>query len=133
VTPDAIARVRATALQVTADERFAPSFYRHLFEAAPSVRPMFAVPLEVQQRKFNDQLAVLMRALDDFSKLAEEARALGARHAGYGVVPAHYAIVRDALLAALADVLGPLDPDTEAAWRAAYDLVAEEMQAHADV
>ena len=129
MTPDAIATVRKTAELASADDRFAPSFYRHLFAAHPSTRSLFSTSMEEQERKFSSQLGAIMHSLDDFSAFSTEARALGAKHVAHGVLPSHYAAVRDALIEALGDVLGGLDEETEAAWRAAIDLLAEEMQA----
>jgi hemoglobin-like flavoprotein len=120
--------VRKTAELASADERFAPSFYRHLFAEHPSTRSLFSTSMEEQERKFSAQLGAIMRSLDDFSAFSVEARALGVKHIEHGVLPAHYTAVRDALIEALGDVLGPLDEETEAAWRAALDLLAEEMQ-----
>jgi hemoglobin-like flavoprotein len=129
VTPEAIASVQKTAARASTDARFGPSFYRHLFDAQPETRSLFPASLEEQQVKFSAQLGALMRSLDDFTAFTAEARELGARHADYGVLPSHYTAVREALIAALIDVLGDLDDTTEAAWRAAFDLLAEEMQA----
>src|SRR5262249_52745670 len=129
MTPDEIAAVRKTAALASADARFAPSFYRHLFTAEPSTRSLFSTSMEEQERKFADQLGAIMRSLDDFGAFCAEAHALGAKHVEHGVLPSHYVAVCDALVAALADVLGELDNETEVAWRAAIDLLAEEMQA----
>jgi hemoglobin-like flavoprotein len=129
VTPDAIAAVRKTSELASADNRFGPSFYRHLFSAHPSTRSLFSASIEEQERKFTEQLAAIMRSLDDFTAFSAEARALGAKHTEHGVLPSHYAAVCDALIDALVEVLGELDDETEAAWRAAIDLLAEEMQA----
>jgi hemoglobin-like flavoprotein len=129
MTPEAIAVVQKTAARASTDAEFGPSFYRHLFDAQPDTRALFPASLDEQQIKFSAQLGALMRSLDDFTAFTVEARELGARHAEYGVLPSHYAAVREALIAALIDVLGELDDATEAAWRAAFDLLAEEMQA----
>jgi len=63
--------------------------------------------------------------LDD---LLTHTRALGARHAGYGVKVADYQTVGDSLLAALEAVLGAsMDDQTRQAWSRAYNLVSEIM------
>jgi len=62
------------------------------------------------------------------AELLTHTRALGARHVGYGVRVADYRTVGDALLAALAAVLGDsFDTPTREAWILAYNLVAETM------
>jgi hemoglobin-like flavoprotein len=134
VSPEDVGRVRATAASATADPAFAAAFYDNLFSRAPAVEAMFAgVSLEDQRRKFSDQLAVVLRSLDDFESFRREAGALGVRHAGYGVEAHHYALLTEALLDALRQTLGDaVDDDVERAWRGALDLVAEEMQAAAE-
>ena len=58
----------------------------------------------------------------------ESARALGARHAGYGVRAAHFGMVRPPLLAAIAEELGDAwTPAMAGAWTAAYDMISEAM------
>ena len=66
-----------------------------------------------------------MPSLDE---LLAHTRALGARHVGYGVRAADYQTLGDALLAALAAILGDsFDAPTREAWALAYNLVAETM------
>lgn len=130
MTPDEVERVRATAAAAVADPGFATAFYDRLFTRAPEVRELFPESIDEQARKFADQLGVVLRSLDDFTAFSNEATTLGSRHAGYGVQARHYAIATDALVDALRLTLGDaVDRGTEAAWRAALDLVSEEMQA----
>ena len=59
---------------------------------------------------------------------ARPRRRCAARHVTYGVQAADYQTVGDALLAALAAVLGDsFDASTREAWTLAYNLVAETM------
>ena len=130
MTPEGVAHVRATAAAATRDPRFADAFYEGLFRRAPAIRPMFPASIGDQAQKFSDQLAAILRSLDDFDAFRGEASALGVRHAAYGVEARHYTIATDALIEALRATLGDaIDADTEEAWRAALDLIAEEMQA----
>jgi len=56
-------------------------------------------------------------------------RALGLRHISYGVQPAHYACVGNALLWTLKQGLGEsFDSAHESAWRNVYGVLAETMQ-----
>ena len=72
--------------------------------------------------------ARIVRAMPRLGELLGHTRALGVRHAGYGVRAADYRTVGDALLAALAVVLGDsFDAPTREAWDIAYNLVAETM------
>jgi len=80
-------------------------FYRRLFEIDPSLRPMFKGDIEAQSKKLLDMLAVLIAMLERPLGLELELRAMGSRHAGYGVKDAHYATVGRALLDMLAETL----------------------------
>ena len=54
---------------------------------------------------------------------------MGNRHQGYGVEPAHYAVVGQALLDTLAKGLGDdFTPDVREAWTETYTLVSTTMQ-----
>jgi hemoglobin-like flavoprotein len=54
---------------------------------------------------------------------------LGRKHAEYGVIDVHYDTVRSALLWTLAQGLGAdFNHEAEAAWVAAYDLLAGVMK-----
>src|ERR1700684_3931158 len=72
-------------------------FYGRLFQLAPSVRSMFTSDVGIQARKFGDTLAALVDSLDDFDRQRPALRAMGLRHVGYGVVPAHYDTLATAL------------------------------------
>jgi len=56
---------------------------------------------------------------------------LGRRHKGYGVVAAHYPIMRAAFLETVQTVLGGLGEPTVAAWTRMFDTLLAEMQAGA--
>ncbi len=69
-----------------------------------------------------------MRSIPRLADLLVHTRALGARHDGYGVRAADYQTVGDALIAALAAVLGDdFDGPTREAWQLAFSIVAETM------
>ena len=103
-------------------------FYQELFTRDPAVRPLFTTPLAQQEVKFAEKLTEIVRAMPRLAELLTHTRALGARHAGYGVQAAHYQTLGDALLAALAAALGDdFDAPTREAWALAYNLVAETM------
>jgi len=117
----------------------ATRFYAELFTRDPGLRPLFTTDLELQKVRFADKLTEIVHSIPRLPELLGHTRALGARHAGYGVHVADYQTVGDALLAALAATLGDaFDPATRQAWVTAYSLVAETMlqgaaaQLHAD-
>jgi hemoglobin-like flavoprotein len=110
----------------------AVDFYAHLFAADPTAQPLFTDGPEIMSVKFADELAAIVEAISDFDAFAPRVRDLAARHVGYRVQTHHYHAVGDALIAALATHLATQWNDTlEAAWRRAYNLVAEVMMAAA--
>lgn len=133
MTPDELARVqRSFADASERPDELSRAFYEHLWTLAPDLRPMFPDDMDAQRQKLLDELSAIVAAVADLPALVARTAPLGARHAGYGVEPEHYELVGEALLAALADVLGAgLDEPTADAWRDAYDLVAETMLAGA--
>ena len=106
----------------------AARFYQELFTRDPALRPLFTTPMAEQEVKFAAKLGEIVRVMPRLGELLSHTRALGARHAAYGVRAADYQTVGDALLAALAAVLGDsFDAPTREAWTLGYNLVAETM------
>jgi hemoglobin-like flavoprotein len=107
-------------------------FYRLLYASDPSAQALFTAGPDVMSVKFTDELATIVEAISSFEAFAPRVRELGARHVGYGVQTQHYHAVGEALIGALATHLAPeWDDALEAAWRRAYNLVAEVMMAAA--
>ena len=106
----------------------AAQFYRELFQRDPALRPLFTTDMAEQQVRFAEKLTEIVRAIPRLEELLGHTRALGARHVGYGVRVADYQTVGEALVAALAAVLGDsFDSQTREAWHIAYNLMAETM------
>ena len=130
MTPEEVEAVQASMARLADDvEAVADDFYRRLFADRPQLRSKFPDDLGLQRRKFADELAVVVESIPDFEAFRKRAEELGVRHRAYGVRPGHYAPVRRSLVAALAAADPGWDEATEQAWRGAYDLVAEVMQA----
>jgi hemoglobin-like flavoprotein len=131
MTPEDIELVRNSYASLGGDgPAVAAEFYRRLFAADPSARALFTQGPDVMAAKFADELDAIVEAIVSYETFATRVRDLAARHATYGVQTRHYRTAGDALLGALAARLGPAwDPATEAAWRRAYNLVAEIMMA----
>lgn len=92
-------------------------FYGRLFELEPGVRGLFKPSLDEQSRKLFEMLATAVGSLDRFEDLRPALADLGRRHVDYGATPAHYDVVRVALLWALAQALErDFDQETRAAW-----------------
>ncbi len=103
-------------------------FYRRLFEIAPQVRPLFKSDIHEQSKKLMDMLAAALSLLERPAELTVELEAMGARHAGYGTRPEHYAVVRCALLDMLSEVMGPgFTAETRTAWNELYDAIEAAM------
>jgi hemoglobin-like flavoprotein len=107
-------------------------FYGRLFELDPSLRRLFHGNMRVQSRMFMAMLEYIVAGLPRPETILPAVQELGQCHADYGVQEAHYATVGTALLWALSQGLEPqCTPAVEAAWAAAYILLADTMQAAA--
>ena len=103
-------------------------FYGRLFETAPQVRAMFPDDLSEQKKKLMAMLGTAVAGLSRLDTLVPAVRALGRRHAGYGVTAAHYTPVGAALLWTLEQGLGEaFTPDVKDAWATAYIILSTTM------
>ena len=129
MTPEQIALVQSSFDRLgSLEQAVAARFYIELFGQYPDLRPLFTTNMATQEVRFAEKLGVIVRAMPRFDELLMHTRELGARHLGYGVRVADYSSVGNALLAALAAVLGDdFDEPTREAWALAYNLVAETM------
>jgi hemoglobin-like flavoprotein len=105
------------------------TFYARLFTAAPAVRPLFAgTDLRRQKAMLLGTLVLLRNSLRDLDAVVPKLRELGARHLAYGAVPAHYPVVGQVLIDAMAEIAADAwQPEYGRAWAAAFDLVAGAM------
>jgi hemoglobin-like flavoprotein len=129
MNPSDVSLVKASFRQVApmADQA-AALFYARLFELDPELRPLFRGDLQEQGRKLMTMLATAVAALDRLETIVPAVRALGARHAGYGVTEEHYATVGAALLWTLEKGLGAeFTPAVRDAWTSVYSLLANTM------
>jgi nitric oxide dioxygenase len=129
MTPEQLELIGTTVADVQDHaQSFSACFYERLFDLAPDTRAMFPDDLAEHRRKLVEELSFLAEGVSDLPSFVERARDLGARHHHYGVRPRHYDVVEQALLAALADALGPVwNPTTTLAWQRLYRLMAETM------
>lgn len=117
------------------------TFYNKLFYMEPSTRSLFKGDMAAQHAKFmsviNELVSLHLRSLISLpvtllnnSEAAMPAiHALGQRHAHWGVSPAHFDLMRKALMETLHEVLGAeFTPQTSEAWQAAFDLMANVMK-----
>lgn len=135
MTTQQIQLVKSTwAMVATLDpETVGGLFYNRLFEIAPEIRPMFRAPITEQSRKLLSMIAYVISKLDKLDDILDEVGKLAQRHVQYGVEPAHYAIVADALLWTLEKGLGEhWTPDVKEAWVVCYTNLAQAMIVAAD-
>jgi hemoglobin-like flavoprotein len=103
-------------------------FYKRLFLKHPSVRFMFKGPMEHQHQKFVSMLSFIVARLDHPEAVKSELVAMAKRHEGYGVKPAHYQPVGDALLWTLEQGLGrEWTEEVAQAWQACYQTLTQAM------
>jgi hemoglobin-like flavoprotein len=130
MTPHQKLLVQSTFAQVAPiAETAAGLFYARLFELDPSLRLMFSSDMQEQGRKLMQTLVVAVHGLDNLDALVPVVRALGARHAGYGVQDRHYETVAAALIWTLKTGLGDaFTPEVQDAWATVYWLLADTMK-----
>jgi hemoglobin-like flavoprotein len=103
-------------------------FYDRLFEIAPDVRRMFPDNLAEQKKKLMAMLGTAVAGLTKPEALLPAVRALGQRHAGYGVKAGHFAPVGAALIWTLEQGLGEaFTPEVKAAWVEVYGVLSQTM------
>lgn len=109
-------------------------FYTRLFERDPGLRGLFRGDMAAQGERLMVMIGSAVQLLEHPSRLDATLQALGRRHAGYGVRPAHYDTVGAALLETLAIGLGEqFTPEVRAAWATLYGHISRTMQAAAAV
>lgn len=101
-------------------------FYQILFERYPQVQSLFKADSRTQSMKLMQTIGFAVSQLHSPDMLAPVLQALGSRHIGYGVQAEHYNYVGEALIATLAEMLGPqFDEETREAWTTLYGLLVE--------
>jgi hemoglobin-like flavoprotein len=129
LTNEECALVQTSFAQVEPNaDRVAALFYRRLFESDPTLARLFKVDMTLQGRKFMETLAITVKGLEDLNSILPFVQALGRRHVRYGVKMEDYDALREALLWALEQQLGPaFRRDLRAAWSAAFKTLASIM------
>jgi hemoglobin-like flavoprotein len=129
VTPHQIKLVKTSFSHIAPIAPIAADlFYGRLFETAPELRALFPHELGEQKQKLMAMLGTVVANLDKPETLLPAARALGKRHAGYGVGDAHFAPVGAALLWTLEQGLGDgFSTEVKEAWATAYGVLSRTM------
>ena len=127
MTPGQISAVEESLATVDLDQLTA-DFYRRAFAEDPSLSEMFTSDPAVQRARFAaelDEIVHSMRSMDAFEPAFVHS---ASATAGTACALAHYRLMGQALLAALAAALGERwTADVEEAWSLAYNLTAETM------
>ena len=107
-------------------------FYTQMFERDPSLPATIfkGSNIEEQAMRLMPMIDAAVNLLEKPDTLVPMLRKLGERHAGYGVVDAHYPPAGAALIATLRKGLGAkLTPEHEAAWVRVWGVIETEMRA----
>jgi len=133
MTPNQIELVQSSLAKVAPIADVAAElFYGRLFEIAPGVKPLFHGDMREQGRKLMTTLGVVVNGLKNLDAILPAAKALAARHVGYGVKAADYAPVGEALIWTLQKGLdADFTAEVKTAWLAAYGAVSGVMIAEA--
>jgi nitric oxide dioxygenase len=103
-------------------------FYGRIFELAPGARALFGDDLPLQARRTMGAVKTAVDGLRSPDDLSLFLLRLGARHARYGVVPAHFDVVGSALMWTLEQGLGAaFTPAVAAAWGKVWAIITETM------
>ncbi|MEO6229518.1 MAG: globin family protein [Ferruginibacter sp.] len=103
-------------------------FYSKLFTDVPVTKRLFKTPMTGQYTKLIDMISMIVGRLHHIEEVTGDIREMAKRHVGYGVKPAHYKAVGDALLWTLEQGLGrDWDGEVKEAWTKCYKLLADTM------
>lgn len=129
MTSEQIILVKASFAKIKpVAEEAAVLFYAKLFDLDPDLRRLFKGGIREQGQKLMQMLEFAVTGLDRVNELVPAVRALGERHAGYGVEELHYETVGEALLWMLEEALGAeYTIETKEAWAAVYNLLSQTM------
>lgn len=125
----ATAAIRETFAAVERAGDDAPAyFYAWLFLRRPAARELFPPAMDEQRDRLFRALARIVHSLDRPEEMASYLSQLGTDHRKYGVEPAMYEDVGDALMATLRAFAGPaFTCDAEQAWQDAYTAASSLM------
>jgi NAD(P)H-flavin reductase len=121
------------ALVEDRQDKLASHFYARMFLTYPPLRDMFPVQMDVQRARLLGAIVSAVQNFDDPERVAEYLRALGRDHRKFNVEPAHYQMVKFALIEALREYAGEgWNVQYEQAWSDVYDVISATMIAGAE-
>lgn len=130
----AATRIRASfQLLAPRGQELIDTFYNMLFTTAPGVRTLFPADMSSQKGHLLGAVGLVVKHADNLAPLEGALQEMGRRHVGYGARPEHYPVVRDTMLAALAQTAGTAwNAQLAADWEQALNAVAGVMLRGAD-
>lgn len=103
-------------------------FHVHLFNRDHEAQSLFVTDNGHKVTGMMKVIDVAIGLLDQWELFGRSLRDFGRRHVAYGVQEVHYRGFGDALMLTLGEILGPeFTADTQEAWAAFYDLMAQSM------
>ena len=109
-------------------DRIVSHYYALLVTDCPALRDMFPPMMDAQRDRLFQALVRIVGQADHPEGLADYLRGLGRDHRKHGARPEHYDVVGRCLISALKRYAGPnWTADMDAAWLAAYQLIAGTM------
>lgn len=132
MSPEAIDAIRDSWARIGPLEspKLADAFYAYLWSVDEETRRLFTHPeAGLLHEKFLSRLSLVVSALDEPELLVPLLAHLGARHQSAGLGDRQYALMGEALLAALRTTLGEYwNSSLHLAWAESYTLIASIMK-----
>ncbi|MFK7816032.1 MAG: globin domain-containing protein [Gammaproteobacteria bacterium] len=120
-----IIKATAPALQEYGVE-ITTRMYERMAEEQPDLKALFANTRSGQAERLAGAVLAYAQNIDEIERLASSIAAISKKHVSAKVLPEHYPIVGQLLLAAMHDVLGEaLDKKISDAWAEAYTFLAD--------
>ena len=121
------------ALVTDGFDRVVSHFYALVFTEYPALRDMFPPMMDAQRDRLFQALVRIVGQAEHPDGLADYLRDLGREHRKFGVRPEHYDMVWRCLISALKHHAGSTwTAEMDAAWLAAYQLIAGTMMEAAE-
>ncbi len=112
-------------------DAFAAEFYPRLFAKSAEISTLFHRDMRAQGRMLVEMLRSAVYALCRSDETRLDVADLGRRHKDYGVVAAHYPMMRAAFRETIANLMRGCGQPTVEAWTRMFDTLLAEMRAGA--
>lgn len=129
LTDAEIALIRGSYDHLKSDaERLSALFYDNLFTRAPDIRALFGDDLEAQGMRFMSAIWFIVENMDNEADLNAKLDLLAGGHAAYGLKPAVYREMEEALIDTFKHAFKAKWTDAlELAWRSAFHQICDTM------